>query len=107
MTTFDNREQGYENKFAHDNEVDFNITARRNKLLGLWAAEKMSLPESDAKNYAISLVEKTTQKDSTTCILKQLQEDFETAGVQIEKHEIEKEMEQFLQLARDQIINVG
>lgn len=107
MTTFDNRERGYENKFAHDQETDFNIIARRNKLLGLWAAQKMNLDEDNAKNYAQGIVEKTTQKNSSISITKQIQDDFATLEVQICKEEIEKEMERLLQVARDQIINIA
>jgi hypothetical protein len=105
MTTFDNREQAFENKFAHDNEVEFNIIARRNKLLGLWAAAKMNLDEENAKNYAAGIVEKTTQKDSAICVLKQIEEDFSTADVQIPKTDIEAEMNKLLDEARKQIIN--
>jgi len=105
MTTFDNREHGFENKFAHDQETEFNIIARRNKLLGLWAAGQMNLSDENAKNYAAGLVEKTAQKDSAVCVLKTNEEDFTTAEVQIEKAQIEKEMETLLHTARDQIIN--
>ncbi|GGH32703.1 hypothetical protein GCM10007036_44800 [Alsobacter metallidurans] len=52
MTTFDKREQGFESKFAHDEELRFKATARRNKLLGLWVAEKLGKTGPDAENYA-------------------------------------------------------
>ncbi len=105
MTTFDNRERGYENKYAHDQETEFNITARRNKLLGIWAAEKMNLDEKKATDYAQSLVEKTTQKDSAFCVLQQIMQDFLTAQIDIDKAEIEKAMEHLLDISRDQLIN--
>jgi hypothetical protein len=105
MTTFDNREHGFENKFAHDQETEFNIIARRNKLLGHWAAERMSLSQEDAKDYALTLVEKAAQKDSATCVLSQISEDFTNAKITFEKSEIEIEMDRFLNIARDQIIN--
>ena len=104
MTTFDNRERGYENKFAHDNEMEFNIIARRNKLLGLWSAEKMEMSEENATNYAIGLVEKTAMKNSSGCVLTQILEDFDTAEVTIQKAEVEAEMESLLKKARDQVI---
>jgi len=105
MTTFDNREHAFETKFAHDQETQFNIIARRNKLLGLWAAEKMRLSEENTKNYVASLVEKTAQHNSANFIAKQIEEDFATAEVNIEKAEIEKEMHNFLKKATDQIVN--
>lgn len=52
MTTFDKRQEGFERKFAHDEELRFKATARRNRLLGLWAAEKLGLSSSDAEAYA-------------------------------------------------------
>src|ERR1700689_5209331 len=56
MTTFDKREEAFEQKFAHDEELRFKATARRNKLLGLWAAEKLGLKGSEADSYALSVV---------------------------------------------------
>lgn len=56
MTTFDDRESAFESKFAHDEEMLFKAEARRNKLLGLWAAELMGLSGDDAKAYAMEVV---------------------------------------------------
>ena len=56
MTTFDKREEGFEKQFAHDEELKFKATARRNKLLGLWAAEKLGLSGAEAEDYAKSVV---------------------------------------------------
>lgn len=56
MNTFDDRKKGFENKFAHDEELRFKATARRNKLLGLWAAEKLGLSGDAAESYAKEVV---------------------------------------------------
>ena len=56
MTTFDKREEAFEQQFAHDEELRFKATARRNKLIGLWAAEKMGLSGAEADSYALSVV---------------------------------------------------
>ncbi len=56
MTTFDKREEGFEKKFAHDEELRFKANARRNKLLGAWAAEKLGLAGADAEAYAKAVV---------------------------------------------------
>ena len=56
MTDFDKREEGFEQQFAHDEELRFKATARRNKLLGLWAAEKLGLSGAEADSYALSVV---------------------------------------------------
>jgi len=56
MTTFDDRESAYENKYAHDEEMKFKIDARANKLLGLWAAELMGKSDEDASAYALEVI---------------------------------------------------
>jgi hypothetical protein len=56
MTTFDKREEGFEKQFAHDEDLKFKAMARRNKLLGLWAAEKMGLTGAEADAYAKEVV---------------------------------------------------
>ena len=56
MTTFDRREEAFEQQFAHDEELKFKATARRNKMLGLWAAEKLGLSGAEADSYALSVV---------------------------------------------------
>ena len=56
MTTFDDRESAYENKYAHDEEMKFKIDARANKLLGLWAAELMGKSDDDASAYALEVI---------------------------------------------------
>jgi hypothetical protein len=56
MTSFDKREEGFEQKFAHEEAIRFKATARRNRLLGLWAAEKLGLAGADAETYAKELV---------------------------------------------------
>lgn len=105
MTTFDTREHAYENKFAHDQETEFNITARRNKLLGLWAAEKMQLDNTATENYAAELIGKTTQKNSETAIVQQIYNDFVSREIALSQADIEAEMEKITHIARDQIIN--
>ena len=56
MTTFDKREEAFEQQFAHDEALKFKATARRNKMLGLWAAEKLGLSGAEADSYALSVV---------------------------------------------------
>jgi hypothetical protein len=107
MTTFDGRERGYENKFAHDQETEFKISARLNHLLGLWAAEKLQLMAEEAEKYAQSLVDLTVKKETEVCVKQQLQKDFSAKGLEVELKDIELEMEKLHQTARDQVINVG
>ena len=67
MTTFDKREEGFEQKFAHDEAMRFKATARRNRLFGLWAAEKLGLAGADAEAYAKSWCWRSLRKVITTC----------------------------------------
>ena len=66
MTTFDKREEGFEQQFAHDEELRFKATARRNKLLGLWAAEKLGLTGAEAEDYAKSIVMSRSKSRANT-----------------------------------------
>src|SRR3954449_12153761 len=81
MTTFDKREEGFEKKFAHDEELRFKANARRNKLLGLWAAEKLGKSGSDADAYAKSVVIADFQEAGDDDVLRKVRGDLEAAGV--------------------------
>lgn len=81
MTTFENRKDAFENKFAHDEELRFKATARRNKLLGLWAAAQLgkSGPEADA--YAKSVVMSDFEEAGDDDVLRKVKSDLDAAGV--------------------------
>lgn len=81
MTTFDNRENAFENKFAHDQELQFKVTARRNKLVGLWAAAKMGLTQEEANAYAVSVVQADFEEAGDEDVVRKLLGDLTTAGV--------------------------
>jgi hypothetical protein len=101
MTTFDKREEGFEKKFAHDEELQFKAMARRNKLLGLWAAEKLGKTGADAEAYAKEVVladfEETGDKD----VLHKLVADLKPKG--IDEAAIRDQMGSLLAVAIDQI----
>src|SRR6516164_4407438 len=77
MTTFDKREEGFEKKFAHDEELRFKATARRNKLIGLWAAEKLGLTGADAENYAKSVVIADFEEQGDHDVVRKIRRDFD------------------------------
>jgi hypothetical protein len=81
MTTFDNRKDAFENKFAHDEELRFKATARRNKLLGLWAAEKLGKSGADAEAYAKSVVMADFEEAGDDDVMRKVRADLEGAGV--------------------------
>ncbi len=76
MTTFDDREHAFENKFAHDEELRFRAEARRNKLLGLWAAELMGLDEAAAHDYARAVVAADLQEAGDEDVYRKLAGDL-------------------------------
>ena len=80
MTTFDNRKDAFENKFAHDEELRFKATARRNKLLGLWAADKLGKAGADADAYAKSVVMADFQEAGDDDVLRKVRQDLEASG---------------------------
>jgi len=91
MTTFDKREEAFEKQFAHDEELKFKATARRNKLLGLWAAEKMGLSGADADSYALSLVMADLEPGDNN-VARKLRKDFDAKGIEQSDHQIARTM---------------
>jgi hypothetical protein len=81
MTTFDNRKDAFENKFAHDEELRFKATARRNKLLGLWAAEKLGKSGAEADAYAKAVVLADFEEAGDDDVVRKVRGDLEAAGV--------------------------
>lgn len=103
MTTFDEREQAFENKFKHDQELLFRIYARRAKLAGLWAAEQMGLTGDDAAAYAKQVVAADFEEPGHKDIVRKILADFQAKGVTLSEHRIEKELDGLLETARQQI----
>jgi hypothetical protein len=97
MTTFDKREEGFEKQFAHDEELRFKATARRNKLLGLWAAEKMGLKGADADAYAKAVVVSDFEEAGDHDVFRKVRADLDAKKVAaISDQEIRKTMDELL-----------
>ncbi len=103
MTTFDKRKDAYESKFARDEELRFKATARRNKLLGLWAAEKLGKSGDDAEAYARSVVRSDMEEAGDHDVFRKLRSDFDAAGVAQSDHQIRRTMDEFLAMAVDEV----
>ena len=103
MTTFDNREEGFERKFAHDEELQFKANARRNKLLGLWAAEKLGLSGADAEAYAKSIVMADFQEAGDDDVFRKVRADFDAKSVAQSDHQIRRTMDELMVAAVQQI----
>lgn len=103
MTTFDNRKDGFENKFAHDEELRFKAGARRNKLLGAWAAEKLGLSGADADAYAKSVVIADFEEAGDNDVFRKVRADFDAKGVAQSDHQIRRTMDELMEQAVAQI----
>ena len=84
MTTFDERENAFEAKYAHDEEMQFKAQARRDKLLGLWAAERMGITGGEADAYAKSVVIADLAEAGDEDVYRKVSADFEAKGVSVE-----------------------
>ena len=103
MTTFDKREEGFEKKFAHDEELRFKANARRNKLLGLWAAEKMGLSGPSADAYAKEVVVADFEEAGDDDVLRKVSKDFKAKGVAQSDPQIRETMDALMAAAIEQI----
>jgi hypothetical protein len=99
MSTFDKREEGFESKFAHDEELRFKAHARRNKLVGLWAAEKLGLTGAAAETYASNIVTIDLDKPDSDSVFSQIRKDFDEKGVDQSDHQIRRTMEESMETA--------
>jgi hypothetical protein len=96
MTTFDKREEGFEKQFAHDEELRFKATARRNKMLGLWAAEKLGLAGAEAEAYAKSVVMSDFEDGGDHDVFRKIRADFDAKKVAQSDHQIRRTMDELL-----------
>ena len=99
MTTFDKREEGFEKKFAHDEELRFKANARRNKMLGLWAAEKLGLAGDAASAYAKDVVMADFEEAGDHDVLKKVLADFTAKGVAQSEQDIRRAMNDLMEKA--------
>lgn len=105
MATMDDRKDAFEKKFAHDEELKFRATARRNKLLGLWAAEKLGKTGEAAEAYAKEVVKADFEEAGDEDVFRRVRADFDKAGVAQSDHQIRRQMSDLLAEAVRQIQN--
>jgi hypothetical protein len=99
MTTFDKREEGFEKKFAHDEELRFKANARRNKLLGLWAAEKLGVSGDAANVYAKDVVMADFEEAGEEDVFKKVRTDFDAKGIVQSDQDIRRAMVDLMEKA--------
>ncbi len=104
MTIFDERERAFENKFAHDAEMQFRIQARRNRLLGEWAAAKMGLTPEETDAYAKAVVQADFEEAGDEDVIRKLLGDMTSAGVDIDEAGVRTALDEQAVIARRQFI---
>ncbi len=104
MTQFNDRERAFESKFAHDEEMNFRIIARRNRLLGEWAARKMGLSEEETVSYAKDVVRADFEEAGDEDVIRKVLGDLTGAGIEIDETEIRAALEHKSIDAKRQII---
>ncbi|MYZ48078.1 DUF1476 domain-containing protein [Propylenella binzhouense] len=107
MTTFEDRKDAYEAKFARDEELRFKATARRNRLLGVWAAEKLGRTGDDAQAYAREVVRSDVSEPGDQDVFRKIRADFDAAGVTCSDHQLRRTMDELLATAVEQIEKEG
>ena len=103
--SFDKREKGFEAKWAHDEELRFKVFARRNKLLGLWAAAEMGVTGPAAEAYAKEVVAADFEKPGDDDVFEKVRRDFDGKGVALSDHMLRRKMDELLEAAKQQIQN--
>ncbi len=107
MTTFDDREDKFEKKFALDAELRFKAEARRNKLVGLWAAELLGKSGADADAYAKEVIKADFEEAGDEDVFRKIRKDFDAAGVEQSDHQIRRHMDECLAEAVRQVQSEG
>lgn len=102
MTTFDDRERAFEAKFAHDQEMQFRVMARRNRLLGEWAAAKMGLTPEETDAYAKAVVQADFEEAGDEDVIRKLLGDMTSAGIEIDEAGVRTALDEQAVIARRQ-----
>ena len=101
MNNFNDREKAFEKKIANDQEAEFKISARRNKLLGAWVADILKYDEEKKKNYVVEIIKADFQEAGDEDVFRKIKKDLEGSNVQ--DADIRKKMSEFLEAAKKQI----
>jgi len=104
MTTFDDREKAFEKKYQHDQDLQFKTTARKNKLLGLWAAGLMGKSGADADAYAKEVVVADFDRPGDSDVIEKLAKDLAAAGKPTDDHTIRRQAERMMVEAKEQMM---
>ena len=104
MTTFSDREKAFEDKYKHDQELQFKVEVRRNKLLGIWVAEMIGLEAADAEAYAKEVVASDFEEPGDDDVVRKVMGDLEAKGQEMTEHRLRKKMDELLLEAKQQVM---
>ena len=104
MTTFDDRERAFESQYARDQEMQFKVVARRNRLLGQWAAKKMGLTEAEADAYARDVIRADFEEAGDEDVIRKILGDLTSAGVDCDEKRIREALDHKTVEARRQLM---
>ena len=105
MTTFNNREKAFEDKYKHDQDLQFKVEVRRNKLLGLWVAELLGLSGADADAYAKEVVSADFEEPGDADVVRKVLGDTEPKNLDLNEHSLRKKMDELITVAKEQIMS--
>ncbi len=105
MTTFNDRERAFEDKYKHDQELQFKVEVRRNKLLGLWVAEMLGLSGADAAAYANEVVKADFEESGDADLVRKIMADAQPKNLDLSEHRLRKKMNELTALAKEQIMS--
>ncbi|MEX0923279.1 MAG: DUF1476 domain-containing protein [Rhodovibrionaceae bacterium] len=102
--SFKKREDAFENKYARDEELRFKVDIRRDKLIGIWAAEMLSLKGADADAYAKAVISADFEEPGEDDVVRKIMADFQEKNIDISEHRLRKKMEELLEIAKQQVM---
>ena len=105
MTTFNDREKAFEDKYKHDQDLQFKVEVRRNKLLGLWVAEMLGLSGADAEAYAKEVVSADFEEPGDADLIRKIQGDTQPKNIDLSEHRLRKKMDELVAVAKEQIMS--
>jgi len=103
--TFTDRQKAFEEKFKHDQELQFRVEVRRNKLLGLWAAELMGMKAEEAEAYARDVISTDLSEPGVDDIVRKILGDFQEKNIDFSEHRLRKKIDELQATAKQQIMN--
>ena len=107
MTTFDNREQGYENRYIRGESLAFDVRMRAYHLFGLWAADMLGFSKTMAEDYAETLIETGLDPATDKAVLEQVGGDLSIKSISVSQHRLARRLAQYKEQARKEIMEMG